>query len=203
MADTLDVLTLEEARAALSRSRVDNADATLLAIYITAVSRFLDIKAGPIVQRSITELHDGGTERIWPSETPVASVTTLTEYSGTTGTALTAESNTVKPANGYLLDSDGRHGVRIWRRSSGYSRLFTSGQQNISLVYAAGRAATTAAVGHQFKLAAQLMLTHVWRAEKGAGSDTFGALDTGVPSFALPNSVRDLLYGELRVAGFA
>lgn len=203
MADVLDVLTLEEARAALSRSRVDAADSTLLALYITSVSRFLDDTVGPIVQRAVTELHDGGRPDIRPRQTPVAAVTSLTEYTYTTPTVLSAESNTSKPAVGYLLETDGRHGVRLIRRATGSDTWFPAGRRNVSLVYTAGRAATTALVDVKFKQAAQLILTHEWRAEKGAGTDTFGALGTGIPSFAMPNAAKEQLHHEYLPPGIA
>ena len=64
------------------------------------------------------------------------------------------------------------------------------------------RSASTAAVDVKFKQAAQLILTHEWRAEKGASTDTFGALATGIPSFAMPNAAKEQLRREYRPPGF-
>lgn len=202
MADAIDILTLAEAKTALNIGSSVNTYDTELASYITAVTRAVDNIAGPVVARTNTsELYDGGCWSFRPRTTPVLSVVSLTEYSGTTSTALTAESNSTKPGTGYLLDSDGKHNVTIRRRANNGDAQFPSGRRNLELTYRPGRYADTASVVPLFKQAAAIVLGALWRGEQGSGNVTFGAVLTAggmeIPAFAIPNAARHLLSAEL------
>lgn len=192
---TNDLLSAAEARAAVAIDTSDTSQDANLAIYNTAVSERLDELCGPVVQRTVTsELHNGGSYFIQLYNRPVASVTTATEYVGTTGTTLTAESNASKPSSAYMLET--RTGI-LRRRTDGGDTRFATGRQNIAITYVAGRYATTSAVGERFKLAAQIMLSHIWRVERGGGNQTFGEFVPSGSSFAVPNRVLELLADEL------
>lgn len=197
MANAVDLISLDEAKAALNIS--GTTFDTEIAIYVTAVSQAIDELCGPVVARNVTEEHDGGTYSLWLFEAPVLSVTTVTEYDNTTARVLTAETNTSKTATQYRADLESG---RVRRRSNNLAERFACGAGNIVVVYSAGRYADTNSVAPRFKLAASLMLTMNWRAEQGAGTNTFGAFATGEPvfgsTFAIPNKVRELLYNDLR-----
>lgn len=198
MADTLDILTLDEAKAAINIPTVTATFDTELASYITAVSRRLDELAGAIVIRTITgEVHSGGRPFITLNFRPVVSVTSISEYQYTTPTTLTAETNAVKPATGYTVDLQWGD---IYRRASGADSLFPAGMDNLVVTYVAGRAATTAAVDPKYKQAAAIFLSHMWRLEQGAGTQTFGSFEGGLPpgfGFAVPNRALELLANDL------
>lgn len=186
MADTLDLLTLAEAHAVINVPVIATTNDTELALIITAVSRRFDAICGPIVQRTYSnEIHNGaqqyggsigtpgyGRTSIRPKHTPVLSVVSLTEYSGVTPTVLTAETNTSQPASAYFLDTDGKHNVKIYRRSSGGDAYFASGRGNVLLTYLAGRATATSTVDAQFKEAAALTLQHIWNASSAVWTHT-------------------------------
>jgi hypothetical protein len=200
-----DLLTLTEAKSAVNTTTTAGSqyDAELRAL-IAAVSQRLDEMLGPVVQRTVTETHDGGQSWITPASTPVFSVTSLTEYSNTTAQVLAAETNTTKTAYDYLLDSDGRHGVWIRRRSTNSDACFPVGRRNVSLVYVAGRYANTATVGSRFKEAAAITLAHLWRSEQGfagftSGPDEFGNQILGVP-WAIPRRAIQLVQEDVRRA---
>lgn len=198
MADTLDVVTLAEAEADLG-----DQDDTLLAAYITSVSRLLDKVCGPIVQRTVTsEVHDGGMGTIRLDEWPVASVTTLTEYQGTTAVTLTAEAVTTSPGNGYIAELGTG---TIYRRSGKLDWTFYPGRANVVCTYVAGRYASTAAVDSRFKRAALITLRNLWQKEQGMGTVTFGP--DGQPvvgaTFALPNAAAAFIREDIRVSGHA
>lgn len=198
MADTLDLLTLDEAKRALNIPLADTTQDTEVASYITAVSRRVDAMCGPVVIRTVTgELHTGGSSMLFPKMAPVATVTSVAEYAGTTATTLAAETNAAKTVNDYLVGVDGQV---IFRRATGGDSIFPVGRSNVVITYTAGRYANTGAVDPRFKQAAAIFLSHLWRFEQGQGSTTFGgpAEGLGIPSFGTPNAVRDLLADELR-----
>lgn len=204
-ADLLNILSLGEGQRALPLvNSTDEKDASLLQ-FITGLSRRIDELCGPVVARSLTELHDGGDSYIRPFKTPVYSVTTLTEYDNTTGTVLSVESNSSKPANAYLIDRNSALSnlVYLLRRSSNADSTFPSGRRNVELVYQAGRYANTAAVDAKFKMAAGAILRRLWDREAGAwarGANPLEAAEPGSRFFnAIQHVVNEQLAGELQI----
>lgn len=195
---TLDLLTLEEARAAimvpLNQSYDDD-----LAVMNTAVSTRIDELCGPVVNRSVTEYHDGGWYTVPVYTYPVSSFTSVTEYLNGSPTVLTAES--AGTAGTYLYDDVARV---VYRRQGFVDFPFRWGRRNIKLVYVAGRAATTETVPEKFKEAAKITLAHIWRQENGSGTQTFGN-DGGDSiyraSFAIPNRAIEVLGYDIRMPG--
>lgn len=199
MADTLDILTLEEAYRAINNASATGHDLEL-AQWITGVSRRIDDVCGPVVVRTITaELHDGGDMWIRPRHTPVSSVTSITEYDRTDATALTAEDNSTKPDDGYLLDDRGGHDQRIIRRSDNADVRFAAGRRNITVTYVAGRAADTSSVDPKFKAAAGAILRRIWSRDGGAWSRGGDPFDQSTPVFfdAFKQAIKEYLHDEL------
>lgn len=204
MADTLDILTLDEAYRAINNTSASGHDEQL-AQWITGVSRRIDDICGPVVQRTITgELHNGGGPRIFLDHSPAASVTSITEYVSTTGTSLTVETNASKPSDSFLLETVG--GVSwVWRRASGTGARFASGLRNVEVTYVAGRYTDTASVDAKFKAAVAGILRRLWQRDAGAwarGSDPF---DQSTPAFfdAFKQSVHEYLADERRAPAVA
>ena len=202
MADTLDVISLTEAKTALGVTATTWD--TPLAQAITAVSRQVDQLCGPVVNRTVTaETHDGGDWTIQLRRRPVYSITSVTEYDGTTATTLTAESNTVKPSDAYLHDGDTGTLVSglIRRRSNDSDDVFEVGRRNIAVTYVAGRAANTAGVDAKFKQAAVMMLRNIWTSEMASGTETFNAFTVQEINPLLGpgmlNKVAAILSGEM------
>lgn len=203
-AGSTDVLTFLEAKRAVNLDTTNTDGSELLTTLITAVSTQLDELCGPVVNRTITtETHDGGSTMILLRYLPVSSITTVTEYSGTIATTLTAETNTTKTTSNYLhVGTTGRLASgRVVRRSNNCDATFAIGRRNIEVTYVAGRAATTAAVPAKFKQAAAMMLRNVWVSEQASGSETFGAFTDQAPNPLLGpgllNKVVALLEGEM------
>ena len=150
MADVLDWIDIDDAKRAvgLSASRAGQEEA--LEGWVTAISRRGDTLYGPVVRREVTETVTPVGQIVLLSSWPVDSVTSVTEYISGTGTVLTAESTTV--AGDYLLDADIG---KLTRRSSWTSESWGG---RATVVYQAGRYATTAAVSEEFKQAARGVL---------------------------------------------
>ena len=194
----LDVVTLPEVEAELG---VDPDSRVLLSGYITSVSRKLDKACGPIVQRTITdEKHSGGHRAILLDHYPVASVTSVTEYSGMTGTALVEETPATSPSNGFMPD-----GSMLIRRRGKIDAYWALGRHNILVTYVAGRYEDTLSVDDRFKRAAFITLANLWRREQGMGTMTFGA--DGAPmlgaTYALPNAAKAFIQDDIRPSGWA
>lgn len=202
MAAATDILTLTEGRTAINNQAVNHD--TQLATFITGISHRIDDLCGPVVIRTVTnEEHNGGKSRIWPLITPVDSVTTLTEYVHTTGTALSAESNASKPASAYLLDNIGVTSF-VWRRSGGADSTFASGRRNIVITYEAGRYADTASVDPKFKLAVESVLRRIWKREQSSWAQApeyFASVENPAPTLrffkAVDPMITELLHDEL------
>lgn len=211
MANAVDILTLAEGKQTLRVNDSDTTNGNLLVAAITAVSQTLDDVCGPIITRTVTgERHDGGGCTIRVRHWPVLSVTSVTEYVGTTGTALTEETIGTQPASGYLLDpysglagSTTAYAPTITRRSGGWDYPFAVGSKNVAVTYAAGRfttnnVATNGGVTEQFKHAARITLENWWQQfREGVGSvGEFDVPITSFPRFAIPSAARQALGGE-------
>jgi hypothetical protein len=185
MADTLDVITLAEAKQALNVSPGRTADDVLLASYVTAISRRMDQLCGPIVKRSVTESFSGYGGSAVLKYRPVASITSVTD----SGTTLTSPQYFVDSATGVLSKISGVTPA-----------AWVAGFLSVSVTYVAGRFNDTASVQEPFRRSAALLLAHVFRGEHGAGSESFGGVEEfqGMPGFFLPNVVRGLLGDELQ-----
>lgn len=183
MADALDVITLTEAKTAINMPAATTHD-TELAMWVTAVSRRLDARCGPMVVRTVTETLTPAGSTLFLTQYPVSSVTSVTEYQSGTGTVLTAESTTV--AGGYLLDSG------MLTRRSGFGTTGWHGRTTVE--YVAGRYATTAAVDARVKMVAGAVMRRLWVRESGAwarGGDPFAQEGAGVGFFRVIDPLID------------
>lgn len=185
--DTLDILTLDEAKRALNIAPSDTSADTELAQVVTAASRFVDKVGNAIdgvaVKRAVTEdlFPTRPTSPLILSYHP-ATALTVTEYVSGTGTALTA-SDGLATAGEYLLD-----GGMLHRRSSWSAAAWRGGVQ---VQYTAGLYDTTASVAAHYKEAAVAVLIHLWQ-HRGAnsGAGTFGG--DGAPFGGVPFSTKTL-----------
>lgn len=203
---TTDLLTMPEARRAVNLPDPESGNSMdiELQLFVSGISDRIDELCGPVVQRTISsELHDGGVAKILLNKQWVSSVTTATEYVSTTGTTLTAESNSSKPSSAYLLESVGPYSW-LRRRSSGGDTLYASGRGNIDVTYVAGRVASTAAVTEQFKLAASAVLRRLWKREGSSWSQQpsfFPDTENPTPTLqfyrAVDPMVKELLCGQI------
>ena len=190
---SIDVLTLIEFKTGLDITQTDITADTKAKGWITAISRLLDERCGPIRQRTITaERHRNPGRQFTVARSPVAAVTALTSYSGGAGTAYTNVG--VGVGTGYTLEP----------RTAGtgtYSGLICSGDgaafgEWVDVTYTAGRYADTDTVDPRFKQAAVLIAKNLFRSESVSVGSVDG-FDVPFPTFpaafAVPNAVRDLL----------
>lgn len=206
MAAARDLLTLVEARSAVNLPAGGESHDTDLQLFVTGISGRIDKLCGPVVHRTITgERHNGGACRVLLDWQHVDSITSAAEWSNTTETTLTEESDNTKPSNGFLLDT-GERDIYAWviRRSGNADARFPSGRRNVVITYVAGRYADTAAVDETFKLAAAAVLRRMWKREQSSWAHTpsfFPDTEDPRPSMvffkAVDPMVKELLADEL------
>ena len=193
-----DLLTQQEAREAIGRGANDSTKSELLAIAITAVTQLIEGQIGPVVYGTVTaESHDGGGNLLYLNVRPVAQIIQVVEYDNTTAATLTAESNTSKPAAGYLFHAANGS---LRRRNTNTDDRFPIGVDNVVVTYVAGRC-LAGAIPAQYKLAAAETLKSGWRAFE-ASQTTLGEFDVPqqtFPSFAVPKVIKDRLSGDWQV----
>lgn len=190
MAEATDVITLADAKAELrlEHARFDED----LALLISAVSQRLDELCGPVIIRTVTDTLSGYRPLLLLTAAPVVSITSVTEYAGTTPTVLTSQTNVAQTANDYLL-----LGESLERTSYGYRVPWAWGASNIVVVYQAGRFATTADVSAKFRKAARLLVRHWWAHEARPGTQTFPDDADIMARYAVPNAVVQLLGNDI------
>ncbi len=202
-----DLLSLEDALAAVRLSASNTIHAARLEGYVTAVSLAIDELVGPVVRRTVTgEQHPGGCGHVRLRRTPISSVTTVKVWDAGISTTLTGE--TLSVAGGYLAEQDGDDPTllsgTLRRRSSWTSILWEYG--TVEVTYVAGRYASTAAVqGSRFHTAAVLTLKSVWQGE----TDTVAVVGeyeqpiSAFPRVVIPQAAKDLLSDQIQYRGLA
>lgn len=213
MADTtVDLVTLAECYPSLNLNTATEKAAadTELAMIITGVSQRLRDMCGPIINTTYTdEVYSGGAGDLVLRNAPLTktgtiTVTAIKEYDSTgTLTTLAVEDFDTKPADSWIVDPDQRN--RVLRRSYGGHAWFLSGVSNVLVTYTAGRAANTAAVPANFKVAALECIRHIWLelgAQSGAArSASVDGLPLRIASFSIPKAALDLIRDELTPSG--
>ena len=195
MVAATDIVTVSEASAYLQAP----ADTALVELWISAVSNRLDDLCGPVVARTVTDSLTACDGSVILTSTPIYSITSVTEYTGTTAQVLTLATNASQPTTGYHLNT--ANGI-LSRRSGSGAANFPSGTKNIEVVYSAGRYASTATVTERFKRACLIAVSHVVQSDHGTRNQTFGGFtDEGVatfgPGWVIPRRALDLLGNEL------
>lgn len=171
------LLTLAEAKDQLDITTTSS-DAELQR-YIDALTAPIERFVGPVENRTVSEVIEGKTHVLCLSSTPVVSITSITP-------ALTG-GETIAPADVFL---DGAKG--IVRRLDGGA--FCGGLWTVT--YTAGRGTVPATI----RLAAAILLQHLWRTQYGAARGSAGGgddFDVNEPivgfGYAIPNRVLQLL----------
>lgn len=203
MADTYDVLTFTEGRAALKKHTA-TLDETTLASWVTAASRRLDTLVGPIVRRSVSEELDGWAEpTLYLRYFPNTAISSVIEYSGAVGSELVEETRGAL-VDGYLAQpyefDPAFLGNELHRRVGGLDANWAPGRRNVVVTYIAGRFADTASVDPLFKRAAGLMLVNAWRSleQTTVEQGDYDIPISSFPTFAVPRAVRELFAGQIQ-----
>lgn len=189
-----ELVDLEAIKAKLGKT-ADVDDDELLDVAAAASAALLnhpDYRVADACQETeYTEWHDGGSGAICLQHYPVASVTSVTEYSGGTSQVIAHEPADGSSFTGYGWDYEdgaGANGILV-RSSSGDPQTWTSGR--VKVVYTAGVSDVPADV----REAALKLVKHMWGDQRG-GSLPLSAGDEVLPpetAHLLPWEVEELL----------
>lgn len=185
-------LTLAEAKEGLNMSASTND--TELAGWLTAATELVESVVGPVVARSVTELHEATSAgALYLRQTPVISVEAIVRR---------YDSSVLwQPADVEVDALSGRLVVNAFYEGSGA----WAGWGGTRITYTAGRAE----VPESIRKATIVVLDHLWQTQRGWVSGAPGlrgelpAAQGGAPvppGYALPNRAMDLLAPYRRVA---
>lgn len=197
-ADVGFLFTLADAKRALGHPQKATSRDDQMREYIAAVTPIIEDIVGPILPRTVDEWLDGGAPQLPLSTTPVLTVTSLTEWAGTTGYPLTEQPyNVATVYDGYGYTINKQTGI-VERTIGGYCGRFLYGVANVHAVYTAGQT-----LAPNVLLAAKEQFRFLWQYGQQSSHPGLGDDDTSVeytPSgFAVPKRVIELCAGSRRL----
>jgi hypothetical protein len=164
---TMGIVTLKELKAHLRypQPAQPNTDDDQLEGFIYAATEVVENQVGKVVQRRVTEYHDGGQQAIYLRQKPVVSVVNITENWGYFNWILVEQPSTTVPATNlfaYSLDNPSQG--RVTRRTVGnvsipFMAMGSMFPNNILAEYIAGRVVIPWAI----KLATLELCAHWWQ----------------------------------------
>lgn len=174
-----DIVSLAAAKTHLNMT--DTASDAELAGFISAATGVVEQYVGAVINRTVTEVFDGGRAVLMLSHIPVVSITSVTDG----GTALDAGAYKVAGDSGVLSRVSGSALVPL-----------LAGVQSVVVVYVAGQAADTDAVPGNMRMAALIIIQHLWETQRPAAQGPFSqASDDYDPrySYSVPRRALELL----------
>lgn len=134
------ICTLDDVHSQLSIPSTDTSNDALLVRYINAATAYVNWISGTILPTVFTdEYHSGGTARIKLFNSPILTISSITEYWGLVPYPLVeSERGGTVTTYGYSIDNAAQGYIsRVW---SGVIAPFVGGDNNIVVTYTAGYA---------------------------------------------------------------
>lgn len=176
-----DVVSLDEVKDHLGKT-TDGDDGELME-YVEAATSIVEKYIGPVVAQAFIERHSSG-RRFVLRRTPILSVTSVVPWLATGATYAVVD---------LVLDAD----TGVVERSNGMP--FISGPFRVT--YQAGRTV----VPPNARLAALIIIGHLWETQRGRSKITLGGNSDVVPvpgmSYAVPKRALELLGGPPVMVG--
>lgn len=163
------IVSLDDAKAEINDPTSTTDDAELVG-YIQGVSTVIEAFVGPVATRSLDEFYDGGRDRIYTRTRPILEIATVTEYTPTPQVLAYEPLGTPTFTSfGYRLGN----GDSIIRTAGGSIRPFACGQENVEIVYTAGRATVPANI----RQAALTLIRLNWQPQQSGNLPGIGTTD--------------------------
>lgn len=189
------LVTLTDVHAHLNIPTADTSHDTELQGFIDAAQPVVEDVVGPVVNVTFDEWYDGGGMFLSLRHRPIVSVTSVTEYVGTSTYPLT---QIASPDLGTTYSYTFEPGGRIIRRSTAGLRAFPPGVGNVRVVYIAGRATVPANV----RMGTLEIIRHNYELGQQGGRPAFGGAAEDMawtPSgFAIPTRAIEWLTPDRR-----
>lgn len=169
--------------------------------FVEAATPIIEDITGPVLPRTITEMHDGGGVTIMLRNAPVLSITSIVEFSGPITFTLAVVADAAHGTTySVTWDNDGL----IVRRTVGTTSVFPNGPDAVLVTYVAG----CSQVPPNARLAALELIRHNYQQTQLGGRPAFGGgdamEDTFTPSgYAVPHRVVELLGPNRRTPSVA
>lgn len=148
------------------------ADDGMLTQLLTAASDYIERMIGPISPTTYSELYDGwdGSCQLMLWHSPVISVSSVTEQWSTGGAHVLAQSVFGPGIDGYQIDPEVGHIVRVFQGN--WPRTFFPGSLNIQVIYVAGYAV----IPPVLQMACMELVAHWWTQGHQAAARGFGPI---------------------------
>lgn len=185
------LVTLTDVHNHLNIPTADTSHDTELQGFIDAAQPVVEDVVGPVVNVTLDEWYDGGGMFLSVRHRPIVSVTSVTEYIGTSTYTLTqCATPDLGTTYSYSFETSGQ----IVRRSAGGGmRAFPDGTSNVRVVYVAGRATVPANI----RMGTLEVIRHNYQLGQQGGRPAFGGGAEDVawtPSgFAIPTRAIEWL----------
>jgi hypothetical protein len=171
------------------------ADTRLLQQMIDAATPIIERLAGPCLPTPYLERHDGEDELVVLYHYPVLTIDSCREFRYGAGVETLVESTPDSPVDGYQLEAETGTLIRVF--AGGFVKGWWPGSRNIEIAYTAGRADVPPNVAE----ATKTLIAHWWKLRRGGtgrlpGGGMEGANGFVVPSYGVPNRVREILAGD-------
>lgn len=202
-----DLMSLPDLRDELNLADPYDIEDAELRRMLRAARGVVENITGAVIPTPKTIAVDGGYPYIVLPDQWVSSITSVTEWSGTTSYALTNQPYGAT-VDGYGYTWDRNTAIVTRRGFGGTPRLFAPGYGNVSIAYVAGMASIPADI----QQATARLIEHWWRKQHSAarsGSSFFGGGsgdDAGtsmVGNYEIPNAAMELLEPWRRSPGIA
>jgi len=183
------LVSVTDAKNHINKSATYTGDDNELRGFIDTAGELVDYLAGPTVNRTVVEYHDGGGEAVYPRTWPVVSITQVVE------TWPGGPARTLTPGSEYQFNPQTGAVRRCVNTFNGW--YFVPGADAVQLTYIAGRPQPWPA---RIRMASLDLVAHLWRtsqAGRGAGRPQITATDTVVEvnGMPIPTRVHGLLAG--------
>jgi hypothetical protein len=169
VSEPTEIVSLADVKQFMRITGTDSDRDAILQDYIDAATRWATYVSDAIVPETFTdEVHSGGGPTIVLFNTPIIEVTSITEYAGVTGCALTQSEAGGNETYGFSIDNAAA-GI-ISRRWNGVVGCFIGGRNNVVVTYKAGYETIPADIATYVKMDIQVLFNASWSGRRQASS---------------------------------
>jgi len=190
------IISLAEAKDYLQIPATNKNEDAKLVRMIQGLGPVVEFLVGPVIQKTVEEWHDGGTDTVILRQRPIVNVMSVTEYVGSVQWPLAIIQD---PSEGqvYSVQIETATGRLIRRTPGGGTQSFQGGRQTVQVIYVCGRQTidTNITLGALELVRINFSQTQRRRPNIGIPGYEADEVEPGreILGFFVPNRVRELL----------